>query len=46
MIASMVMILALCVYAIVIVYQDRMGRLRPTSHETFAAATAQARANT
>jgi uncharacterized membrane protein YecN with MAPEG domain len=46
MIASMVMILALCFYAIVIVYQDRMDRLRPTSHETFAAAAAQARART
>jgi uncharacterized membrane protein YecN with MAPEG domain len=36
---------ALCVYAIVIVYQDRMERMRPTSHETFVAA-AQARAST
>jgi len=38
-------LIALCVYAVVIVYQDRMERMRPTSHETFVAA-AQARAST
>ena len=38
-------LIALCVYAVVIVYLDRMERMRPTSHETFVAA-AQARAST
>jgi uncharacterized membrane protein YecN with MAPEG domain len=38
-------LIALCVYAIVIVYMDRMERMRPTSHETFVAA-AQAPAST
>ena len=40
-------LIVLCIYAIVIVYQDRIERMRPTSHETFvAAAQAQARAST
>src|SRR3954467_15356659 len=38
-------LIAFCVYAIVLVYMDRMERMRPTSHETFVAA-AQAPAST
>lgn len=39
-------LIVLTVYAIVLVYQDRMGRMRPTTHETFAAAPSQARPRT
>ena len=43
--ATGLILVVLTVYAIVIVYQDRMERLRPTTHETIAVAS-QARANT
>lgn len=42
---TVLVLFALAVYAIVIVYMDRMEKMRPTSQETFATA-AQARAST
>jgi uncharacterized membrane protein YecN with MAPEG domain len=42
--ATALIMLVFCVYAIVIVYQDRMERMRPSSQITYAAT--QARAST
>jgi uncharacterized membrane protein YecN with MAPEG domain len=39
-------LVVLTAYAIVLVYQDRMERLRPTTQETFATIASQARAST
>jgi 4-hydroxybenzoate polyprenyltransferase len=38
--ATTLIMLALCVYAIVIVYQDQMQRMRPVPHITYMAARA------
>ncbi|MDB5693283.1 MAG: hypothetical protein JWO81_2346 [Alphaproteobacteria bacterium] len=46
MMATALIMLVFAGYAIVLVYQDRLERMRPTTHETFAAASAQARAST
>jgi uncharacterized membrane protein YecN with MAPEG domain len=43
--ATGLILVVLTVYAVVILYQDRMERLRPPSHETFVA-SAQAPAST
>jgi uncharacterized protein len=45
MIATAAIMLALAGYAIILVYQDRLDRMRPTTHATIAA-LAQARAST